>query len=169
VVLVPKPDGKMRFCMNDRQLNEVSVRDVDPLPRMDDCIDFLGEAKVCSTLDCNSGYWLIPVADEDRDQTTSVFHKGAYRYVRLPFNSSNAPATVQRAIDMILGGIKWKSCLVYLDDIIVFSQSAGEHVEHLREVFTALRGAGVSLKAKKCHLFRERRWSIWAISWAGGS
>jgi len=56
---------------------------------------------------------------------------------------------------MILGGLKWKSCLVYLDDIIVFSQSAGEHVEHLREVFTALRGAGVSLKSKKCHLFQE--------------
>ena len=54
---------------------------------------------------------------------------------------------------MILGGLKWKSCLVYLDDIIVFLQSAGERMEHLREVFTALRGAVVSLKAKKCHLF----------------
>jgi len=56
---------------------------------------------------------------------------------------------------MILGGLKWKSCLVYLDDIIVFSQSAREHVEHLRELFTALRGAGISLKAKKCYLFQE--------------
>ena len=68
---------------------------------------------------------------------------------------------------MILGELKWKSCLVYLDDIIVFSQSAGKHVEHLREVFTALRGAGVCLKAKKCHLFQEEV-SIWAISWAEG-
>jgi len=76
------------------------------------------------------------VADEDRDKTTFVCHEGAYRYIRLPFGLSNAPATFQRAIDMILGGLKWKSCLVYLDDIIVFSQSAGEHVEHLREVFT---------------------------------
>jgi len=94
------------------------------------------------------------VADEDRDKTTFVCHEGAYRYIRLPFGLSNAPATFQRAIDMILGGLMWKSCLVYLDDIIVFSQSAGEHVEHLREVFTAPRGAGVSLKAKKCHLFQ---------------
>jgi len=54
---------------------------------------------------------------------------------------------------MILGGLKWKSCLLYLDDIMVFSQSAGEHVEHLWDVFTALRSAGVSLKARKCHLF----------------
>jgi len=122
---------------------------------MDDCFEFLGDAKVFSMLDCNSGYWQIPVADEDRDKTTFVCHEGAYRYNRLPFGLSNAPATFQRAIDMILGGLKWKSCLVYLDDIIVFSQSAEEHVEHLWEVFTALRGAGVSLKAKECHLFQQ--------------
>jgi len=155
VVLVPKPDGAMRFCVDYRQLNEVTVRDVYPLPRMDDCIDFLGDAKVYSTLDCNSGYWKIPVADEDRDKTTFVCHEGAYRYIRLPFCLSNAPENFQRAIDIILGGLKWKSCLVYLDDITVFSQSAGEHVEQLREVFAALHGAGVSLKAKKCHLFQE--------------
>jgi len=95
------------------------------------------------------------VADEDRDKTTFVCYEGAYRYIRLLFGLSNAPATFQRAIDMILGGLKWKCCLVYHEDIIVFSQSAGEHVEHLREVFAAFRGAGVSLKAKKCHLFQE--------------
>jgi len=95
------------------------------------------------------------VADEDHDKTTFVCHQGAYRYIRLPFGLSKAPATFQRAIDMILGGLKWKSCLMYLDDIIFFSQAPGEHVEHLREVFAALRGAGVSLKAKKCHLFQE--------------
>jgi len=155
VVLVPKPDGTMRFCVDYRQLNEVTVRDVYPLPSMDDCIDFLKDAKVFSTLDCNSGYWKIPVADEDRDKTTFVCHEGAYRYIRPPFGLSNAPEPFQRAIGMILGGLKWKSCLGYLHDIIVFSQSAGEQVEHLLEVFAALRGAGVSLKAKKCLLFQE--------------
>jgi len=128
---------------------------VYPLPRMDDCIGFLGDAKMFSTLDCNLRYWQIPVADEDRDKTTFVFHEGAYRYIRLLFGLSNAPATLQRAIDMILGELKWKNCLVYLDDIIVFSHSAGEHVEHLREVFSALRGADLSLMAQKCHLFQE--------------
>jgi len=68
---------------------------------------------------------------------------------------------------MILGGFKWKSCLAYLEDIIIFSQSAGKHVEHFREVFTALRGAGVSLKARECHLFQQEE-NIWAISWAEG-
>jgi len=122
---------------------------------MDDFIEFLEDAKVLSTLDCNWWYWQIPGADEDRDKTALGCHEGAYRYIRLPFGLSNAPTTFQRAIDMLLGGLKWKSCLVYLEDIIVFSQSAGEHVEHLREVFTALRGAGVALKAKNCHLFQE--------------
>jgi len=98
----------------------VTVRDVYPLPHMDDCIDFLGGAKVFSTLDCNSGYWQIPVADEDRDKTAFVCHEGAYRYIRLPFGLSKALANFQRAIYMILGGVKWKRCLVYLDDIIVF-------------------------------------------------
>jgi len=156
VVLVPKPDGTMRSCVDYRQLNEVTVRDVYPLPRMDDCIDFLGDAKVSSTLDCNSGYWQIPVADEGCDETTFVCHEGTYRYIRLPFGLSNAPATFQWAIDMILGGLTWNSCLVYLDDITVFSQSAGEHVEHLREVFAALRGAVVSLKVNKCHVFQAK-------------
>jgi len=155
VILVPKPDGTMRFCVVYRQRTEVTVRDEYPLPRMDDCFDFLGDAKVFSTLDCNSGYWQIPMADKDRDKTTFVCLEGAYRYILLPSGLSNAPATFQRAIDMILGGLKWKSCLVYLDDIIVFLQSAGEHVEHLREGVTALRGASVCLKDKKCHLFEE--------------
>jgi len=122
---------------------------------MDNCIDFFGDAKVFSTLECNSGYWQIPVADEDRYKTTFVCHEGAYHFIHLPFGLSNAPATFQRTIDMILGGLKWKSCLVYLDDIIVFSQSAGEHVEHLREGLHGAARRGFSLKAKKCHLFQE--------------
>jgi len=87
VVLVPKHDGTMRFCVDYRQLNEVTVRDVYPLPRRDDCIDFLGDAKVLSTLDCNSGYWQVPVADEDRDKTACFCREGAYRYICLPFGS----------------------------------------------------------------------------------
>jgi len=153
VVLVPKPDGTIQFCVDYRQLNEVKVREVYPLPCMDECIDFLGDAKVFSTLDCNSGYWQIAVVHEDRDKTTFVRHEGVYRNIHLPFGPCNAPATFQRATNMILGGLKWKSCLVYLNDIIVFSQSAEEHVEHLRGVFATVRGANVSLKAKKCHLF----------------
>lgn len=155
VVLVPKPDGSPRFCVDYRRLNDLTVKDAYPLPRMDDCIDFLDEATVLSMLDANAGYWQIPVAPEDRDKTTFTCHEGTYRYIRLPFGLTNAPATFQRAIDMILSGVKWKTCLVYLDNIIVFSTSPEEHLAHLNEIFGLLARAGVSLKASTCFLFHE--------------
>jgi len=103
----------------------------------------------------NSVYLQIPLADEDRDKTTFVSHWGAYRHIRLLFGLSSAPATFHRAIVLILGGLKRKSCLVYLDNIIVSSQMAEEHAKHLSEVFATLRGAGVSLTVSKCHLFED--------------
>ena len=123
VAMLPKPDGSPRLCVDYRRLNDVTVKDTFPLPRMDDCVDFLGEASVFSMLDCNSGYWQIPVAVEDQDKTTFTCHDGTYNYIRLPFGFTNAPATFQRAIDMIMSGVKWKTCLVYLDDLIVFSRT----------------------------------------------
>jgi len=81
VVPLPKPDGTMRFCVDYRRLNKGTVRDVYPLPRMDDCIAFFGDVKMFSMLDCNSDHWQIPVADEDRDKTTFVFYEGAYLYI----------------------------------------------------------------------------------------
>jgi len=155
VVMVPKPDGSPRFCVDYRRLNDVTVTDTYPLPRMDDCTEFLGEASVFSMLDCNSGYWPIPVAVEDQDKTTFTCHEGTYKYIRLPFGLTNAPATFQRAIDMILSGVKWKTCQFYLDDVIVLSRTVEENTTHLDEVFGVLSRAGVSLKASKCFLFQE--------------
>ena len=153
IVLVPKPDGTVRFCIDYRRLNERTVKDSYPLPRMDDCLDSLGEAQFFSTLDCNAGYWQIPISKEDRHLTTFTCHCGLYQCTRLPFGLCNAPATFQRAIDMILAGVKWQYALVYLDDIIVFSRTAEEHISHLDKVFTLLSEAGVTLKPSKCHLF----------------
>ena len=155
VVIVPKVDGTPRFCIDYRKLNESTVKDSYPLPRMDDCLDSLGEANVFSTLDCNAGYWQIPIAPEDRHKTTFTCHCGTYQCKRLPFGLCNAPATFQRAMDMILAGVRWQICLVYLDDIIVFSRSPEEHIGHLGQVFKLLADAGVSLKASKCHLFTQ--------------
>jgi Reverse transcriptase (RNA-dependent DNA polymerase) len=112
IVLVPKPDGTLRFCVDYRRLNMITVPDTYPLPRMDECIDSIGDAVVFTTLDCNSGYWQIPVHPGDRAKTTFTSHYGTCRFLRLPFGLRNAPAIFQREIEIILSGVKWKTCLV---------------------------------------------------------
>jgi len=107
VGMVPKPDGSVNFCIDYRKLNLMTVKDAYPIPRMDECIDSLGDARVFSTLDCNARYWQIPVAEEDKHLTAFTCHSGVWQCVRLPFGLCNAPATFQRAMDMILAGVKW--------------------------------------------------------------
>ena len=155
VVLVPKSDGSLRFCVDYRRLNAMTIRDSYPLPRMDECIDSLGEASVFSTIDCNSGYWQIPVEEEDRDKTAFVCHAGLYRYKRMPFGLQNAPATFQRTLDILLLPFKWLSCLVYLDNVIVFSETVEEHFAHLDAILSATKAAGISLKLSKCSFFTK--------------
>jgi hypothetical protein len=104
IVLVPKPDGSLRFCVDYRKLNSITIPDTYRLPRTDKCIDSLGDAEAFTTLDCNSGYWKIPVHPEDRDKTTFTSHYGIYRFLRLPFGLNSAPDSFQRAIDIILSG-----------------------------------------------------------------
>lgn len=90
---------------------------------MEDGIDRLGEAAVFSTLDANCGYWKIPVVAEDRDKTCFTTNIGTHRYETIPFGLHNAPANLQRVLDIILSGIRWKICLVYLDEVIVSSST----------------------------------------------
>jgi len=96
------------------------------------------------------------VAVEDQDKTTFTCHEGTFKYIRLAIGLTNAPATFQRAIEMILSGVKWKTCLVYLDDVLVFCRTVEEHITHLDEVFGLLSRAGVSLNASKCFLSQEK-------------
>ena len=155
VILVPKPDGSLRFCVDYRKLNSITIRDSYPMPRMDECIDSLGSATVFSTLDCNSGYWQLPVAEQDQDKTTFTCHAGTYKFLRLPFGLRNAPATFQRAMDIILSKVRWKYVLVYLDDIIVFSNGEKQHLQHLETVLKMLREAGATLRLAKCDFFKR--------------
>ena len=154
VVLAPKKDGTLRFCVDYRRLNAATIPDTYPLPRMDDSIDSLGQAKIFSVLDALWGYWQVPISEEDRDKTTFTTHMGTYRYARMPFGLRNAPATFQRALEILLSGVRWRSCLVYIDDVIIFSQDGPSHLKHLDEVLTLLEEGGVKLKLKKCDFFK---------------
>jgi hypothetical protein len=91
VFLVPKPDRSMRFCIDYRKINSITERDVYALPRMEDCLASLGDARVFSTLDENAGYWQIGVAKEDREKTSFICHVGTYQFTRMNFGLVNAP------------------------------------------------------------------------------
>ena len=120
---------------------------------MDECIDSLGYSKIFTTLDAFSGYWQMKVAKEDRHKTAFTCHAGTYQCVRMPFGLTNAPATFQRGLDIVLTKFKWKTCLVYLDDVIIFSNTVEEHIDHVDDVLTCLALAGVTLKISKCKFF----------------
>jgi hypothetical protein len=155
IVLVRKKNGDMRFCIDYRKLNAVTLPDCYPMPLILDALDSLGGAKYFSTLDCQSGYWQIEVDPKDRDKTTFTSHYGMFNFTVLPFGVTNAPAFFQRTMDCILSGLNWKKCLIYIDDVIVFGKTLAEHNNNLMEVFKRFEDAGLKLNLKKCHFFKD--------------
>ena len=155
IVLVRKSDGTFRFCVDYRRLNSVTHQDAFPLPRIDATLDNLGAARFFSTLDLQSGYWQVPVNECDREKTAFVTPSGLYQFKCMPFGLTNAPATFQRLMNAVLRGLTPSQCLVYLDDIIVFSSTFDEHIHRLRSVFGALRSANLKVKPRKCHLLQS--------------
>ena len=155
IVLVPKKDGSVRFCIDYRKVNAATRRDAYPLPRIDDTLDTLAGAKWFSTLDMVSGYWQVEVADEDKEKTAFCTPDGLFEFNVLPFGLCNGPATFQRLMDLVLTNLQWSSCLVYLDDVIVVGRTFTEHLRNLESVFQRLRKAGLKLKPKKCAFFRR--------------
>jgi hypothetical protein len=151
VLFAPKADGSLRFCIDYRALNNITVRDRHPLPHITELLDSLGGAKVFSTLDLTSGYWQVPVHPEDRAKTAFVTHLGQYEWRVVPFGLTNAPAEFQRRMNTLLHGLIGKCVVVYLDDILVYSRNAADHLRDLKLVLDRLQAGNWYLKRKKCH------------------
>ena len=156
IVLVKKKDGSTRFCVDYRKVNKVTRKDAYPLPRVDDTLDTLAGAKWFSTLDLISGYWQVEMHPDDREKTAFCTLEGLFEFNVMPFGLCNGPATFQRLMDMILAGLQWSRCLVYLDDIIIFGTTFEEHLSNLELVFDRLREAKLRLQPVKCKLCKKK-------------
>ena len=155
VVLVKKKDGSLRYCIDYRKLNAVTIKDSYPLPRIDESLDSLSETKYFSTLDLASGYWQIGLDDDAKKKSAFCTTSGLFQFKVMPFGLTNAPATFQRLMERVLAGLQWQICLVYIDDVIIFSKTFDDHLADLSSVFGRLREAGLKLKPRKCFLFQH--------------
>lgn len=158
--IVPKKldnsgEQKWRIVIDYRKLNEVTVNDKFPIPNIDNILDKLGRSQYFTTLDLAKGFHQILVDEKDRRKTAFSTPLGHFEYVRMPFGLKNAPATFQRLMNSILRDYINKICVVYLDDILIFSASLEEHLTNLKKIFHCLRKAGLKIQIDKCNFLSK--------------
>lgn len=150
ITLVPKKSGETRFCIDYRKVNSITIRDAYPIPLIQEIFDSLGGSKYFTTLDLRSGYWQVDVDEESIPKTAFTCHKGAFEFVRLPMGLKNSASQFQRVMNAVLSKFIGHNCLVYIDDIIVYSKTKTEHNKHVREILDCINEAGLTLKLSKC-------------------
>lgn len=151
VLFVRKPGGGLRFCVDYRKLNALTRKDRYPLPLISETLAQLAGAKIYTKLDIRHAFNRIRMAtEEDEDLTTFRTRFGSYKYKVMPFGLTNGPATFQHYINDTLFDYLNVFCTAYIDDILIYSQNALEHQEHVRKVLERLREAGLQVDIKKC-------------------
>lgn len=155
ILVKKKAKDSYRFCVDYRKLNTVTERDSYPLPNVSDTLDKLKDARYLSSLDIKSAYWQVPVAESSRPYTAfTVPNRGLFQFRRMPFGLHNAPATWQRLIDRVLGPKLEPFVFVYLDDVVIVTQTLEHHLVVLEEVFERLREANLTVSWEKCQFCR---------------
>ena len=153
MVVVPKKSGDVRICVDLKPLNENVLREVYPIPKVDETLAQLAGATVFSKVDANSGFWQIPLAEESQHLTTFVTPFGRYCFKKLPFGISSAPELFQRRMTQTLEGLDGVLC--HMDDVLVFGQDKKQHDDRLGKVLKRLESAGVTLNRSKCEFNRS--------------
>ena len=143
---------ELSACVDYRKLNATTRKDAYPIPRIDDTLDTLAGSQWFSTLDLISGYWQVELDSKDKEKTAFSSPDGLFEFNVMPFGLCNAPATFQRLMDMVLAGMNWKTCLIYLDDIIILGRDFPTHLQNMDQIFSCLRQAGLKLQPSKCRL-----------------
>lgn len=160
VWIVPKKldasgNQKWRIVIDYRKLNEKTIKDRYPLPNITDLLDQLGKCKYFSTIDLCSGFHQIQVEEKDTPKTAFTVENGHFEYSRLPMGLSNSPSTFSRLMDNIMTGLQGEQCLVYMDDIIVYSTTLEEHLDRLENVFNRLASCNLKIQPDKCEFLKR--------------
>lgn len=152
-VVIAYRNGKPRFCVDYRKLNAQTISDEFPIPRQSEILAALSGAQVLSSLDALAGFTQMEFEDSEKEKTAFRTHLGLFQFKRMPFGLKNGPSIFQRTMQAILAPFLWLFCLVYIDDIVVYSKSYEDHIQHLDRVLGACEDAGLTLSPAKCHLF----------------
>ena len=156
VRLVKKPDGTIRVCVDFRKVNKATVKDCFPIPKIEEIFSHLAKAKIFSTIDMTSGYYQVKMEKASMPYTAFASQWGFYEYVVMPMGLTNACATFQRLMNTVLDGYIGDFCLVYLDDIIIYSNNEEEHLRHVQKVVERLRKYNLKIKISKCKFARSK-------------
>jgi len=156
-VIVRKKDGTIRFCIDFRKLNANTKKESYAIPKVEDTLHLLAGSRYFSKLDLKCGYWQVELEEEDKEKTAfQVGGLGFYQCNRLPFGLCNAPATFQRLMERCMGDLNLRDCLIYLDDIIIFSKDVNTMIARLDQVFCRLAEYNLKIKPSKCEFFKTR-------------
>ena len=146
---------KWRIVVDYRKLNEKTIPDRYPIPKIEEILDRIGRSQYFSTIDLKSGFHQIEIHPADVEKTAFSTDSGHYEYLRMPFGLNNAPATFQRLMNSVLHGLIGKTCLVYMDDVVVFSTSLQEHIEKLKQVFERFRACQLKIQLDKSEFLKK--------------